>query len=67
MDLCAGLGVFNYGLVLIFGLFLSVFISGGWADQRQKRLVWTLCPLFLAIQSPCWLLWGRMPSSRSTL
>ena len=59
MDLCAGLGVFNYGLVLIFGLFLSVFISGGWADQRQKRLVWTLCPLFLAIQSPCWLLWGE--------
>ena len=59
MDLCAGLGVFNYGLVLIFGLFLSVFISGGWGDQRQKRLVWTLCPLFLAIQSPCWLLWGE--------
>ena len=72
MDLCAGLGVFNYGLVLIFGLFLSVFISGGWADQRQKRLVRTLCPLFLAIQSPCWLLWGEdavkqtLPSESST-
>ena len=60
MDLRTCLGVFNYGLVLVFGLFLSVFISGGWADQRQKRLVWVLCPLFLAIQSLCWLIWGQV-------
>ena len=52
------LGVFNYGLVLIFGLFLSVFIAGGWDTPQQKRLVMALCPFFLLIQSPCWLLFG---------
>ena len=29
MSFLTVLSVFNYGLVLIFGLFLSVFISGG--------------------------------------
>lgn len=52
------LGVFNYGLVLIYGLFLSVAISGGWENERQRRLVFLLCPFFLLIQSPCWLLLG---------
>ena len=31
------LGVFNYGLVLIYGLFLSVFIAGGWEKGSQRR------------------------------
>ena len=52
------LGVFNYGLVLIYGLFLSVSISGGWENDRQRRLVFWLCPVFLLIQSPCWLFLG---------
>jgi len=58
MDFLTFLGVFNYGLVLIFGLFLSTSIAGGWKNQRQKRLIFMLCPLFLLIQSPCWLIWG---------
>lgn len=53
------LGVFNYALVLIYGLFLSTFISGGWQNNLQKRLIFLLCPLFLAIQSPCWLIFGE--------
>lgn len=53
------LGVFNYALVLIYGLFLSTFISGGWENNLQKRLIFLLCPLFLAIQSPCWLIFGE--------
>lgn len=52
------LKVFNYGLVLIYGLFLSADIAGAWQNQQQKRLVFTLCPLFLLIQCPCWLLFG---------
>ena len=52
------LGVFNYGLVLIYGLFLSTDIAGGWENPQQKRLIFALCPLFLLIQSPCWLILG---------
>ena len=58
MTLADGLGLFNYGLVLIYGLFLSVFIAGGWAGLNQRRLIFSLCPVFLLIQSPCWLLLG---------
>lgn len=52
------LGIFNYGLVLIYGLFLSTHIAGGWENEKQKRLIYLLCPLFLLIQSVFWLLWG---------
>lgn len=58
MDLLTLLGVFNYGLVLIYGLFLSVHIAGGWNTGRHKQLVFILCPLFLLVQSFCWLTWG---------
>lgn len=61
MTLVDGLGLFNYGLVLIYGLFLSVFIAGGWEGPKQQRLIFALCPVFLLIQSPCWLLLGAEP------
>ena len=53
------LGVFNYGLVLIYGLFLSVFIAGGWEKDSQRRLIFALCPVLLLIQSVFWLLLGE--------
>ena len=53
------LGVFNYGLVLIYGLFLSVFIAGGWEKDSQRRLIFALCPVLLLIQPGCWLLLGE--------
>lgn len=59
MDAVALLGILNYCLVLIYGLFLSVFIAGGWESAREKKLVFSLCPLFLLIQLPFWLLWGE--------
>ena len=52
------LSLMNYGLVLIYGLLLSVLISGGWENRRQLRLVIALCPVFLLIQIPCWLVFG---------
>lgn len=58
MDLLNLLSIFNYGLVLIYGLFLSTHIAGGWDTRRQKRLIFLLCPLFLLIQSFFWLAWG---------
>ena len=53
------LGAFNYGLVLIYGLFLSAHIAGGLKNRRQNRLILALCPLFLLIQTPCWLILGE--------
>ena len=58
MDLLTILGIFNYGLVLIFGLLLSAHISGGLETPRQKKLIISLCPIFLLIQGGCWLIWG---------
>ena len=59
MSFLSALGAFNYGLVLIYGLFLSAAIAGGWENRRQKRLIIALCPLFLLIQAPCWLILGE--------
>lgn len=53
------MGAFNYALVLIYGLFLSALIAGGWENRRQKQLILILCPLFLLIQTLCWLLFGE--------
>lgn len=58
MTALAALGIFNYGLVLIYGLFLSVFISGGWETRRQRAMVFTACPIFLLIQSFFWLMYS---------
>lgn len=58
MDALELLGVFNYGLVLLYGLFLSTHIAGGWETKQQKRLILVLCPLFLLVQSFFWLIGG---------
>lgn len=58
MDLLSFFQLFNYGLVLVYGLFLSVLIAGGWETQRQKRLIVLLCPVLLGGQSLSALLWG---------
>ena len=58
MTVLETLGIFNYGLVLIYGLFLSTDISGGWDGPQQKRVIFLLCPLFLLIQWLCWLIFG---------
>lgn len=58
------LSLMNYGLVLIYGLLLSVLISGGWENRRQLRLVIALCPVFLLIQIPCWLVFGVTAAKR---
>lgn len=59
MTFLTALGAFNYGLVLIYGLFLSAHIAGGWINHRQKRLLQVLCPVFLLLQTPCWLILGE--------
>lgn len=56
MDLLTSLEILNYGLVLIFGFFLSVDIAGGWSNDRQKALIFLLCTMLLLLQSVCWIL-----------
>lgn len=58
MNVLTVLGVFNYGLVLLYGLFLSVAIAGGCKNRRQQVFVLLLCPAFLLIQILCWRLLG---------
>lgn len=49
MNIASLLDVFDYALVLIYGLALDVFISGGCDTPRQKRLIAYLCPCFLVV------------------
>ena len=60
MNIASLLDVFNYALVLIYGLALDVFISGGCDTPRQKRLIAYLCPCFLVVQSLGWLALGEL-------
>lgn len=64
MDALKVLGVFNYGLVLLYGLFLSIAIAGGCENRRQQIFTLLLCPAFLLIQTPCWLLLGVVTAKR---
>lgn len=58
MKVLTFLDVFNYCLVLIYGLFLSVEISGGCKTRRERIGVLLMCPAFLLIQTPFWLILG---------
>lgn len=51
MNFQFALNTFNYGLVLIYGLLLSVALAGGCTSKRQKRLLWPLCLVFLLLQT----------------
>ncbi|MEG1577448.1 MAG: GHKL domain-containing protein [Oscillospiraceae bacterium] len=52
------LAAFNYGLVLLFGVFLSVLFAGG-AKSRRDRLMILLFVIFtLALQTACSLFFG---------
>lgn len=58
MELLTILQMLNYGLVLIFGLALSVYLAGGCARNRQKFVFYALCLLLLLVQAACYFVWG---------
>lgn len=58
------LGAFNYGLVLLYGMFLSVAIAGGCENRGQRIFLLFLFPVFLFIQTPCWLIFGVAVAKR---
>lgn len=58
MTLADILGGINYGLVFFFGASLSVSISGGCKTRRDWAILFSLCPIFLALQTLSWLVLG---------
>lgn len=52
------LSLFNYGLVLIYGLFLSEEIAGGWTTTAQRNLIFISCPVLLLNQILCYVVLG---------
>lgn len=58
MSLVDILGGVNCGLVFFFGAALSVAIAGGCSSRREWALLFALCPVFLALQTVSWLVWG---------
>ena len=64
MSLTDILGGVNYGLAFFFGVALSVSIAGGCKSQRDWALLFALCPVFLALQTVSWLVWGLDATKR---
>lgn len=58
MSLVDILGGINYGLVFFFGVALSVSIAGGCTTRQDWAVLFTLCPVFLALQTLSWLTLG---------
>lgn len=64
MSLVDILGGVNAGLVFFFGAALSVAIAGGCKSGRECVLLFALCPVFLAVQTASWLVWGLDATKR---
>lgn len=58
------LGGINCGLVFFFGAALSVAVAGGCATKRMWIILFSLCPIFLALQTASWLMWGLDATKR---
>ena len=52
------LSIVNFGLVFLFGAILSVIISEGCKTWRSWTVFFVLCPIFLALLTYSWMLFG---------
>ena len=50
MNLAVIMALFNYGLILIYGVLLSIDISGGWTSKKDKHLTAAIIALLLIVQ-----------------
>ena len=64
MNFLTLLEMFNYVLVLIFGVVLSASLAGGCSRGRQQQMMGALCLLFLLVQGLCYYLWGVATAER---
>jgi len=51
--------ILNSCLVFVFGLFLSVYISGSWETKKQRNYLIALCPMLLLIQCIVMVFWDE--------
>lgn len=58
MSLLNILELVDYCLVLVFGVFLSVDISGGWKTKNQRNIIILMCPILLLLQGAGFQLLG---------
>lgn len=58
MNLDALLNLFNYCLILIYGVLLSIDMSGGWKSKKDKSLTAVIIAVLLAMQGICDLCLG---------
>ncbi len=54
MNFISIIEIFNYGLVLVYGLLLSAHIAGGPNSKKEKRFIFAACLLLLVIQGVFW-------------
>lgn len=59
LDIIKFLELFNYCLILAFGFYLSIFISGGNRGKREYSLSSALCLGLILLQLPFFLLFGE--------
>ncbi len=50
MNFAAIMALLNYGLVLIYGVLLSIDISGGWSSKKDKQLTAATIAVLLIMQ-----------------
>ena len=63
MTLTELLSFANYGLVLLYGVFLSVWFSGGFHSKRDRAVLFILYGFVLLLQAICWEVFGLSFSS----
>lgn len=64
MSFTEALDIANYGLIFLYGTFLSLSISEGPGSRRGRTVLLTVSPVFLLLQGASLLLLGVEPTRR---
>lgn len=64
MNFAAILALFNYGLVLIYGVLLSIDISGGWSSKKDKQLTAAIIAVLLIMQIVISFIFGTQAAEK---
>ena len=64
MNFTAIMALFNYGLVLIYGVLLSIDISGGWSSKKDKQLTAAIIAVLLIMQIVTSFIFGTQAAEK---
>lgn len=64
MSFAQVIDVVNYGLIFLYGAFLSLSVSEGPGSRRGRAALLTVSPVFLLLQGGTFLLLGEEPTKR---